>query len=416
MLISSVLSFARVFFYARLLDVPAFGTYNLSLLILSICTYLATVGLGEGLAREIPILDSQGRREEAKSVRDAAFVASLLTSSIVGGAAALVTAGLALSRSDLRAIPWVGLVIIAAVPFNLLQVDLAARRLTNAFANMLLAKNLVSLMGGMLGGWVAGVEGILVGEALGTLVAMAVSICLYARDLVRAPVTAAAWFPLAYRVAAVGIPFMLGSLVLTFTLSLDNWFVHYRFSLETFGKYSFAFIPWSAGMILNNVVSTYLTPRIINRFAGRNDLRGAFKFVWRLGWVILTVFLVAALPCFALYRALVASIYPQYSDVASLIVPVYFGIMCWMMNQYSGLFMLHGNGRYVLGLTGGNALVSALVYWVALRFSLSLADFANLFLAMRLLHLLSTIVLAWWLARTSAGDTRAPAGGWSPAA
>jgi O-antigen/teichoic acid export membrane protein len=271
-------------------------------------------------------------------------------------------------------------------------------------------------MGGMLGGWVAGVEGILVGEALGTLVAMAVSICLYARDLVRAPVTAAAWFPLAYRVAAVGIPFMLGSLVLTFTLSLDNWFVHYRFSLETFGKYSFAFIPWSAGMILNNVVSTYLTPRIINRFAGRNDLRGAFKFVWRLGWVILTVFLVAALPCFALYRALVASIYPQYSDVASLIVPVYFGIMCWMMNQYSGLFMLHGNGRYVLGLTGGNALVSALVYWVALRFSLSLADFANLFLAMRLLHLLSTIVLAWWLARTSAGDTRAPAGGWSPAA
>ena len=62
---AAVVSFGKIFVFAHLLSPRGFGQYNLALLIFQFANYFGTVGLAEGLARQIPILraNSEGSRK-----------------------------------------------------------------------------------------------------------------------------------------------------------------------------------------------------------------------------------------------------------------------------------------------------------------------------------------------------------------
>ena len=408
---STLLSFGKIFLFALILDTSGFGQYNLALLILSSVSYLATAGLAEGLGREVPMLRGQGRVAEAVHARNASVLSGLFSAGIVGALCAAVLAVLGRTHIDYRPLPWVGLVIAMTLPCNLLLTDLTGRECSTEYSLMLLLKNAIALLAGGIGIMALGVSGALLGEVVSVVLTAVVVICFYSRDIfvgVGRGLRAEAW-----RVARIGFPFMLSSVVLTLTLSMDRWFVQSRFGVSVFGAYAFAFLVWTAGMVFSNMLSVYLHPRIVSRYARTGDLPQVFAYVRRLGLFVAALFVVAAVPALWVLSRIIDLRYPQYAAVKPLLIPVYLGTMFWSTNFYVALFVIRGDGRIPFWLSLANAVPCAVALAVAVLLKAPLLWYAIIFCACRLIYLVSSIwtahrVMKGWTLRAAPGTSPAP--------
>lgn len=391
MLLSTVLAFAKVLIFALLLDPIGFGQYTFALLLLSVASYFAAAGLAEGLSREVPMLRGRGRTAEAVGARNASVMAALVVAGMVGATCAAGITLYARSHVDFLPLPWVGLTIAATIPCNLLLIDLAGRELSTEYSLMLILKSATSIFAGALGINLMGVGGALVGEAAGALLTAGAVIALYSRDILhgRGTLGREAW-----RISRIGLPFMFSSVVLTLTLSMDRWFVQSRFGMAVFGEYAFAFLFWTSGMSLYNMLSVYLRPRIVAKFARSGDVQQTLRYVRRLGLVIGWFFLALMVP--ALWTAfwVIDLRYPEYASAKPLLIPVYLGTMFWSANFYGALFVIRGDGRFPLILNLVNGVLCALALGFVAWVSAPLFWYALVFCVFRLLHLVTSVIVA----------------------
>ncbi len=391
MLVSTALGFIKALVFAAILDQVAFGQYSAALLVFLVANYLANAGLSEGLGREVPMLRGQGRVADAVGARNSAVWASLVTASSTGLLCALGLAAYAHGQPDYAPLPWVGLMIAATIPCNLLLTDLAGRELSTEYSLMLLLKNGTSLFLGIIAIDVFGVRGALIGEALSVVLTAGVLVAFYSRDLFDFGRFSLAE---ACRVAWIGVPFMLSSVVLMLTLTLDRWVVQYAFGLEVFAEYAFAFLLWTSGMLFSNVLSVYLGPRIVARYARTGDLAEVFGYVRKLGLTIGAVFAAGAVPALWLAGVVIDLRYPQYASVKPLLLPVYLATMFWAVNFYGSLFVIRGDGRFALWLSIANGVACGLALAVLFWLGATILWYAVAFCVFRLVYLLSSIATA----------------------
>lgn len=383
---------AKLLAFATLLDAHGFGQYSLALLVFQIASYLGNAGLSEGLAREVPILLGQGKADEAETARKVAVRASLWSAGCLGALASLVAVPAAFYNADYGPLLWVGLLVTTSVPCNLLLIDLAGRTLSSQYALMLLTKNLCGLAAGAVGILLFGVAGGLIGEALANAVTAIVIIAIYSRDTLRSIPRGS--FQQAVKIARIGVPFMLSSIVLSFTLAIDRWFVHARFGLSVLGEYSFVFLMFTAGTVITGIVSVYVHPRIVRRCSQTGDRQAAFAFVGRLAVIIAATFCIAAIPVLLTLDCVFDLWFPQYAASKPLLLPVYFSTMFWTMNFYGALFVIRGDGRIPFWLSVGNGIVCAVAFAIATFAGASVLTFAMIYVAGRALYFFCCVVTA----------------------
>jgi O-antigen/teichoic acid export membrane protein len=324
------------------------------------------------------------------AARNAAVLGAVLIASIVGAAFATGLAVYSISHPDYAPLPWIGLALAITIPCNLLLTDLVGRQLSAEYGLMLLLKNATSLFAGSYGIYYMGVAGALIAESLSVLLTAAVLIAFHSRDLFKPAINARSE---AWRVARIGFPFMLNSVVITLTLTLDRWFVQKRFGLEAFGEYSFAFLLWTSAVLFGNILSMYMTPRVVTEFARTGDLRRTYAYVHKLGLTLTALCLVAMLPVLWVVSWIIDLRYPQYVSAKPLLIPVYLGAMFWIVNYYASIFVILNKGNYILGLSGAISVLCFAVLGVATLLDAPIFWYAIVFCIFRLLHLVSSIVV-----------------------
>jgi O-antigen/teichoic acid export membrane protein len=398
MVLATALGALKAFVFADLFDPREFGQYSAALLVFSVAGYLATAGLAEGLGRQVPMLRGQGRIAEAVDVRNASIVASIILAAGVGVLCAIGVAVYARLDPDFGPVVWVGVMLAATIPCNLLLIDLAGREMSTEYGLMLFLKNALSLVLGVGAIQVMGVSGALIGEALAVAVTAVAIALMYSRDL-RLLVTRSATTQ-AVRVARIGVPFMLSSVVLMLTLTMDRWVVQSQFGLLVFGQYSFAFLLWTSGMLMGNILSVYFGPRIVAMFARTPDVSAVFRYVRNLSVSVAAVLLTAMAPVLWAAYWLIDVRYPEYASVKGLLVPVYLSVVCWTANFYGSLFVIQGEGRFALWMSVASGVVGGVVFAGVVWLEGSLMSYAVGFFCCRLLYLLGSIVTAkMWLFR-----------------
>lgn len=216
-----------------------------------------SLGVGNGLSREVPQQLGDHKEAEAAKLEDVALTATLATSVAAALLAGLMLPFLAGPGTEALA-PAFAVAMLLQPVFQLEQGLARARLRFRALAVQLSTQGVVALA---VGAWLlvfgAGVVGILFAR----IAAYAVAVALAPRTLARVP--RPGWNrELITRLIAVGFPLMTAGMLLTALLTLDRWLVGLWLGRHALGLYGLVGFGISALLFFPTVVSQQYYPRL----------------------------------------------------------------------------------------------------------------------------------------------------------
>lgn len=195
--------------------------------------------------------------------------------------------------------------------------------------------------------------------------------------------------------------------LLSFTLTtslaaqLDRLLSSVLLTQEQFAHYSFAWIIIIFALSVQSLVDATAYPMIVRRLE-LYGTAGAFRFTLKISAAILALSLAAMVPCIYLASLLIPRMYPQYSDVVT-IIPILAGAAAFRIADFSSKFLIAA-GRERLTLAGAIAVVAAaLAIWhFAVGWqSASFAEMAYLSLGVAAASYAISFAIGWQVSRTA---------------
>jgi O-antigen/teichoic acid export membrane protein len=388
MALAMAAAMAKNLVFARLLHPQGFGVYTLALLLSAVGNYAATAGILDGLFREIPILRGQGSTAALQATRNAGVTASLMLGAVAGVLLSIACAAAEWWQPDLDGLVWAGPMLVGTVALNTLMLDLRTRERSSEYGALLFAKSAVAIA--LIAPLVQfGAAGAVAAETVAMLACAAWCRIRWSDGLQWAVGDRAVVITLMKR----GLPFTGGSVLQNLAMSADRWAVQLRFGSATLGRYAFAMLISSLGLIAINVLQQYAGPRILRAYGATGDRVAVVQKATWLMLILAAVFALAAVPVIVGFRWLVASWYPQYAGAEQLVLGVYAGTVFMTLGFFDILFFAHGDGRWLMVTHGIVLAAQVLAYVAAAALSASLETYVIIFAAGRLLSLL----LGWTL-------------------
>jgi O-antigen/teichoic acid export membrane protein len=357
--VAALAALVKTLLYASLLEPDQFGLVGLSALIVSLTSYVATFGVQDGLAREVPIRG--GRGEAVNELRVTALGAVFTVASVLGLAASIV---LALGETTFG-LPvgawWIGPYITANVWLNITLVDLQIRQRSSLQALTLFMKSFSPFVVLLLADctWTASRVIALESAVLFTL---AVSVIVsQTRDLrlsfSREELT---------HLTRVGLPFVGGSLANNIAMNIDRWSVQLFLGTAALGLYMFAMQLVSAALVVVNVTQMYFTPRWLRAWSMDQGVLSLWKRTRQclaiVGSLTAAVFLIVVL----ISPIAVNSLWPQYVDALPLLPWVAVASVAISVAFFDVFFIAANSGRKLLEihLSVGLVMLAAVSYCV----------------------------------------------------
>ena len=375
--------------YARVLDPTGFGLYTLAVLVTMLGQYAASFGITDGLFREVPVLRGRGGDAAAVEIRSAGITASYALSVVAG---ALLTAGCLVAtrgRADLQGLEWAGPMLVGTVTLNVMLLDLRARELSAAYGMFLFLKSAAAAAVAVPLAAAFGAAGVMAGESGVSLACAGLCRLRWGRDL--------RWSfgrpGELRRLVRLGLPFTGSNVLQNLAMSADRWAVQLRFGTDTLGRYSFAMLLASLGLVALNVLQQYAHPRLLRGFGQTGDhATVARKARWMAGGVGAVAVLGAA-PVIYGFEWFMRAYYPQYEGAEALIPYVYLGTALMALSFFDVLFFAHGDGRLLIVSHGTVLAVQGIAYAAAAFFEAPLIAYAVIYAVGRF----TAVTLGWIL-------------------
>lgn len=395
MVLASGFAFLKGLVLAKLLGTVGYGYYALALLVTTYGVYLCAAGINDGLLREIPLKLGDRKFDEVINIRNASITLVILVSVIIFLIYFVLV--LAFSGNDtnnftvlLLAYP----IIFSTLLFNLILVEIRARQFNIVFALALFFRNagivLLSFMGINLFDW--NTNNILLLEST---INFAVFLLL-----------AYKWIPnlqlktnlaLSFPVVKVGLPFTLTNFLKNATVSLDRWFVTGLFGVAILGEYTFAFVIFSGGLVILNIIGQYIGPSLIYQYGRAGQIDQTFNQIFAYSKYIILFFAAGYFPFTLLAEYVVVNFFSEYVLVVSLIKLIYVGTLFHVANMFDWVAVALGKGNWlavVYIVVGLSVLIFCVIaYWM----SYPIQTYALIFCFGRLISLLASYCLAKFL-------------------
>jgi O-antigen/teichoic acid export membrane protein len=386
---AAIASLGKTLSYATVLGPEGFGFFSLALLVVALGSYLATFGLQDALAREVPL--RRGRGESVAELRGTVFVSVFLGVSVIGivvGGMGVVFAGHGLPKDAW----WMGPFLIASVIFNVAQVDLQVREQSGMQAGLLLSKSAVPLavILSTEHSWSASDVLVLETVVQYTLCVMAIlhksGEILWRLDV-----------PETKRLARMGLPFMGSSLAHNLAMNLDRWALQWVFGMGALGTYAFAMQLVAAGLVMLNTIQMYVTPRWLRAWASEGDQAA----LWRRARFTLVLTSSVCVTCSIIGLFLVPIIvqywWPAYEAALPLLPFVAVGAAAVSLGYFNVFFLAANAGGKLVWVHVVTILFNIPMIIIFVWLGAPLVAYAIGFSAARVL----TLLLGWFSGRAA---------------
>lgn len=251
-----------------------FGLWN-TLNLLLLYGVLTTLGVPNGMNREVPRLRGQGDEEGARRAADLTLWFSL-ASSIGGGLLVLVAAfGGPVAAEARTAVAWCALLFAIWQLYQYLQMRLKSMA---RFQQMSVQQAVFALLLPIVAlplAWEWGVAGYVAGQAFAFA-----ALCLYIWRL--DPPGRPSWDWSALRgLAQIGWPIMLAGLLYSLLTSVDRWVILHALGVEALGHYSLAILCLGSLSLFPAIISQQMYPRMAYRYGQTGDPQTLVPMIYR---------------------------------------------------------------------------------------------------------------------------------------
>jgi O-antigen/teichoic acid export membrane protein len=298
--------FALTVAAAAILGPADFGIWTLLMVLLAYSGALS-LGIPNGLGREVPFLVGAGRSDDALAIEDRAWTGALLTGVLAAAVAA--GAGWIVVMGHDQAALLVVVTMAAALlqqPWLLVQIQLRSRMLFRPASLQLAAQGVVALGAGLLllG---LGLGGLWASQALVLLAGIALGLrALPGRPHARLDL------PGLRHLAAIGAPVMAAGLLFGLLTTIDRWFVAGAVGEAAVGHYGLAGLATSALLMIPAVVSPQTYPHLSFALGEGASGRSLADRAARAGLVSAALVAAAAVVVAGLAVVAIPTFLPQY--------------------------------------------------------------------------------------------------------
>lgn len=369
--------------YAHVLGPDQFGLITLAYMLVALGSYLATFGVQDGFAREVPIL--RGRQKSIAALRGTALVSVFIGASVVGIAMSWLVVTLAGSGLPIGS-GWLGPFFLTSVLFNFTQIDLQVREQSAMQAGLLLAKNVCPLIIIFLTGSSWSAVDVLALEATLMLTLTAAALLLGSEE--------SCWrldVPQALRLSRAGMPFLGSSVAYNLSTNLDRWIVQYVFGVTSLGIYAFAMQAVTVGLVVLNITQMYQTPRWLRLWASNGDHRYVLSST--MNWLrkVAGVCVIGAILALLIAQDIVQRWWPGYEAALPLLPWVAVGAIAVALGFFDVFFLAANAGGRLAWLHFSSMVFLASILAISVWIDATMEVFAIAFSAARIL----TLLLGW---------------------
>ena len=399
MLGAAALGFAKTAVFAKALGAEGLGYVTLMTLIAGYGAYAANLGISDGLMRELPVLRGRGKEQEAVDLRDRSLAAVMAL-----GAGALLfylaaVAGLEIGGAGMRftlLVSGVFALLNAWFLFAALELRVSGRLME--FSAALFLKAALGLALASAAGYYFGYEATLLAE---TAIAGLLILVMWRRWI---PGLRPRWDGMAavYRVAAVGAPVMVTSLLRNLAVSIDRWFVVVMFGVAGLGQYSFGMLVAALGLVVSNIISQYLGPDLMRGYGLSADLGMVHRRVMGYSLAVMALFAAGWAPFAFAVDTFGTGFFPGYEQGFALMNIIYLGAMFQTMNLFDFTLLAALRQKQGMALSAGVTALTLILCAAAWWNKLGMEAFAAIYSLGRFAHLAGGVQCARWVTKEAA--------------
>jgi O-antigen/teichoic acid export membrane protein len=356
---AAAVSFGKLIVYAQLIGVEQFGALGKMLLLSSLFGLAGSLGLQSVVSRDVPALFARARVRRGMRM----LVHTTVVTTAVA-AVCLIATVLGLSPFDLSGQDtalgvlhgWAQQAYLVAAYES--RSRLAMMRYARDMAGRSVA---IALVGGVAGGLIGDARNVVLAEALGTLVCLAVVVraALRRANLQCRWLTRAARFDWRALPWGAALTLFAGAAVMFFSVNLDRWLAAEILRSEEFGWYAFAWLALVAAQSVQALLNSGLLP-LLARQRALGRARHAFEVTRAMSILLLTAGLVLFAPAIWSAQWVVERWMPQYQHASPLLAPLLLAAVFRVSDFWSSFLVVIDRERALLtGQVGAVVLAGA---------------------------------------------------------
>jgi len=392
--LNGIVGLVRLLLYASLLGPAAFGMFSVSQLLVTIGAYLSTLGFIEALNRQVPVLIGEGKEKRAEYLLSLGLGFSL-SAAVCISLFFVVTVFSMTSLQRYDSIVLVGALLTSTVFFNLVCSGIRGKSLTLEAGGLTLLKTIFAAIAGILVAPVWGVTGIIIAEASALLV-----VSIYALRRYLPNVSPAVRLKGRYiSIIGIGLPFLVGNIVLNLSQTIDSWFAQSIFDQILYGQYAFAMIIFIAGQNFTSIIAQYVQPRVLTEFGKTKNHLAVLKYLHKVAFVVSLLFVLGWLPFHIALTYALELFYPEYLLVGQLSLYVYIGTAAMgVLGVYESYVLARQKGKMLMFFYSIILSIIFFLCWFAKSSQFELVDYAIIFCTGRITCLIAVILINKYLA------------------
>lgn len=386
MIVVTVFSISKQFIFARLLGVEGYAFYSLVFLFQSFGIYFVSIGLIEGLTRELTIFNNSHRLVRRKLVNSLILSSLLLLCTMVG-----LFLFFFLLLNSTRIEVWVYLIVpfsFATIIFNASLVKFLTEQNIIAYAKFNLMKvSLVLLICSFIAAITRDYYPVVVAEIL--ILTFSSFILLKLSGFVfRLPKK-----KLIIRYISKGWYFNVLNFVRSITFTLDRVIISSGFSKVVFGYYSFAMLVFSVGLIMTTIIGTALKPRIIQYYTLTGSERKTFFYTLKISISIVFFLGFSIYPVNEFVGFIISRFFEEYLTSKSLVVYFIIAAVFLTGNIFDFCLLAIGKGKMAVIISMIVILLYILILGCLKYQESSLDSFAKSFLLIQVVNYIVGLLL-----------------------
>ena len=363
---NGLLGLFKLLLYATFLGPSEFGLFSICLLIVTVGGYDSTMGFLEALNRQVPILLGEGKFSRGSYYLSIALGFSTAVSLILG-ILFYITVSTVSVLERYNSVSIVGVLLVSTVIFNIILSGVRGRSLTVELGSLTLAKTIIAGGVGLAAAPYFGAKGVILAESFSLCLVALYGWRKYLPSVVPTFRKKIFYFP----IMAVGLPFLLGNVILNLSQTIDSWFVQANYDNLDYGIYAFSMILFVAGQNFTGVLIQYIQPRALTDFGRSKDHRRLLHDLERISTFLGVFFLVGLIPFYWILNITLERYYPDFSGAMDFAIYIYAGTgMMGCLGVYE---------TYILALKKGKVLMqcyaAALVFITLSCLTAQLQDF-----------------------------------------
>lgn len=292
---------------ARWVGPEEFGVWN-TLNLLLLYGAFASLGVLNGMNREIPLLRGRRGEKEAAQIVILSFWFMLFSSIVIGLIISFIAISSRITEQFRQSLMWMGLLFISHYMYLYFQLLLKSNikfRLMS-IQQFMYAIVLPLVVLPMASQW--HIPGFILGQAIVAL-ALGIFIC---RVISFKPAFFWSWSALFFLIK-IGFPIMVAGVLYGLLTSVDRWIILTFLGVESLGYYSLAIICLGTLGIIPSVVSQQLYPRMAFRYGQTSVQKSLFPMVIRQSLMSMVITVPILILVYFGLPFLVTYFLPEYS-------------------------------------------------------------------------------------------------------